>query len=188
MIEMAPSGKELAEFVVAPEQWQDALRYYHEHRSELIQAAAWSRRNAVSHRDPPFKVGCAAMGIEPDQAEGEYGVYQAYNFKPAPGETRDEDKRCAERNVLDAARRWAKVIVAIATISREISTGDPTKARRALHPCQDCRNVLRALLQEGFIRADTIICNANDGGPEVLSEERTLQELLELYQDDPQQK
>jgi hypothetical protein len=43
--------------------------------------------------------------------------------------------------------------------------------------------MLRDLLAEGFLRSDSIICNANDSG-EIRIEERTLKELLALYEDD----
>jgi cytidine deaminase len=187
-IEQRPTRAEIESFEITPERWQVALAYYKEHRDDLIKAAAFSRRHGFSHRTPPFKVGAAALAIEPGLEEGEYIVYQAYNFKPFPGEVKGNDKRCAERNALDFARSSAKVVAALVTVSNEVSTGDPTKAHDALHPCQECRGMLRKLLTEGLLREDTVVCNANDSeikdGKGLKIEERTLKELLDLYHDD----
>ena len=182
-IEMPPKKEEMKSFQVTQEHWASALQYYREHRDDLIKAAVFSRKNAISHRNPPFKVGCAVLGIEPDLPGGNYGVYQSYNFKPFNVPVAGDDKRCAERNALNLARRSAKVVAAIVTVSKETSTGDTTKAHDALHPCRECRDLFRALLDEGFLREDTMICNANDGDGELKVEERTLRELLDLYAD-----
>lgn len=182
-----PTAKELHDFVVTLETWNEARKNYQEDRDYFIKGAALLRETAVSHRPIPFKVGCLVLAIEPSvpggKPSGAY-VYQASNFKPYPGERRGEDKRCAERNALDYARQYAKVVVAITTISKEVSTGDPTKAHDALHPCGDCRDMLRKLLREGFLRDDTIITNANDSKEKIVFEERNLKELLDLYSDD----
>lgn len=183
-LEMRPSRQELDDFIVTPEQWKEALRFYHEHKNDLIQAAIFNRRNAVSHRPKPFKVGCAASGIGPGMKNGEYVVWQGYNFKPHTGHVKGEDKRCAERNVLEGAQSDVKTVFAIATVSKETSTGDPTKGHDVLHPCKDCRMMYRDLLKQGFLREDTMILNANDSREEIITEERTLKELLDLYKDD----
>ena len=180
-IEMPPTLEERKQFAVTPEHWAAARAYYREHQNELIAAASRTRDLGVSHRNPPFKVGCAVLSIEPRLAEGEYGVYNAHNFTPLPTKPRGKDKRCAERNAIDAAENWSTAVVAIVTVSKELNTGDPTKAHDALHPCDDCRTMLREKLEEGFIKEDTIICSANDGDGEMKTEERTVKELLELY-------
>jgi len=179
--ELPPTRKNINEMIVNRKQWLEALWYFESHINELIKAAAFSRDNAVSHRQPPFKVGCAVMSIEPGLEEGEYAIYQSYNFKPEPAPVAGIEKRCAERSGLDVARQKAKVIVGLATISKELSTGDPTRACDALHPCQECLTMLRNLLEEGFLREDSIICNANDSKAEIVIEKRTLKELLDLY-------
>ena len=149
LIERRPTENELRDFTVTPEQWAAALRYYQEHKNELIQAAAVFREKAVSHREPPFLVGAAAMVIEPNLPAGEYAIYEGYNFTPAPGTRQGREKRCAERNALEAAEMHAKLIVSITTISKEIHTGDPTQAHDALHPCKECRLMFRSF-KKGF--------------------------------------
>lgn len=162
-----PTVDELEKFNLTAEQWRAALAQFQQGKMDLIRTAALARDRGISHRNPPFKVGCAVMGIEPNLDEGDYAVYYSSNFKPTPGEVRGNDKRCAERNALDGARGQAKLIVALVTVSKEVSTGDPTKAHDALHPCED-----------------TIICNANDATEEIKTEERNLGDLLRLYADD----
>ena len=178
-----PTPEELDSFVVSPERWNSALEIYRENRLAIIKGAALIRENAVSYRG--FKVGCVAVGIEPNTSENEVAVYTGYNVKRQPGEVRGENKHCAERNVLSAARGQAKVIVALVTVSKEVHTDDPTKAiHGVLHPCKDCRDMFREYLTEGFMREDTILCNVNDSEREQLKiEERTPKELLDLYAD-----
>lgn len=183
-IELPPSAKEMADYTVTRKEWEDALRYYDEHRKELIEAAAASRKNAVSHRDPPFEVGCAAMGMGPGAPKGEYIVGFGHNFTPSPQLRRGGQKRCAERNASEGMRRDAKIIVAVVTVSKETVTGDPTKALGTLHPCKECRDMYREYLREGFVREGTIICTVNDSGKKMIVEEITLGDLLEIYKDD----
>lgn len=180
-IEGRPTQQEIEKHQVTPEQWAKALQYYQAHKMDLVQAAAFSARQAVSHRQPPFRVGCAVMTIEPSLPDGEYAIYQAYNFTPAPTKPKGRDKRCAERNALDNV---FGTVVALTTVSKEISTGDATKAHDTLHPCEDCRGLLRELLQKGNLREDTIVCNANHANDPVVMEERTVKQLLDLYADD----
>ena len=172
-------------FEVTPTAWNNAIEFYENHRNDLIGVAARSRDRAVSYREVPFRVGAVACVIEPGKEGGEYAVYQGANIKPAPKKVSGRDKRCAERNALDAAQTHATVVVALVTVSTELNTGDPTKAHDALHPCRDCRDMLRQLLKEKFVRNETIVCNANDANKEdVVYEERSLGDLLALYHDD----
>ena len=171
--------KKINNLEITQEKWQEALFFASEHINDLIMAAKINRDNAFSYRE--FKVGCAVAGIGSD---GEYVVYQGYNFKPQPGHVEGGEKRCAERNVLDEAQSDTKAVFAIVTVSKEIDTGDPTKAHDALHPCRDCRTMFRELLKSGFLKEDTIILNANDSGEKIITEKRTLKELLDLYSDD----
>ena len=186
-----PTPEEMKEYIVTPQRWGEALRYSEGHQIELIKAAAFSRNTATSHRD--FKVGAAIMTIEPNLPEDEYGVYTSHNLNPYPGFNEGREKACAERMGIEAAKSWAKGVVSITTVSKELTTGDPTKAHDALHPCLECRTMLRSLLEEGLIKEDTIVCNVNDAKEEVgmdstledvAIEKRTIKELLDLYEDD----
>ncbi|MBI5529992.1 MAG: hypothetical protein HY918_00625 [Candidatus Doudnabacteria bacterium] len=165
---------------------QNGLAYYQEHKKQLAVAAAVTSNNANSWRDKPFKVGCALLTIGENTPEGEYVVFNAYNFKPEPGDVKGWKKRCAERNaVQDALERKTRAIISITTSSTETHTGDPTKAHDALHPCLECRQMFRDLLKNGVLKNESIICNANHTDPKnIVMEERTVGELLELYKDD----
>lgn len=178
-----PTKQELANFSVTPERWSTAMRAYYAYgRKYMINAAAKSRDTATSYRG--FLVGASAMGIEPNHSADEPAIYYSGNFKYFPGESRGAEKRCAERNVLDGAQGQAKVIVALVTVSKELHTDDPVKARgHVLRPCKECRDLFRACLAEGFMRKETIICNVNDAGETPIIEERTLSEFLGLYKD-----
>ena len=160
-----------------PPNWhEDYLRY----REPLIRTAAWTRDHAYSYRD--FKVGCVLMTIDPGVEPGEYRVYNAYNYKDAPGERFGNEKRCAERNVIEAAAQFgATDILAIVTVSKEKSTGDETLSHDALHPCRDCRDLMRMIITAGKMTKDSIICNVNDANPELVIEERAVGDLLDAY-------
>jgi len=181
-IRMRPTRGQIENFSISPKMWAKALQYCDEHKEELVRAAAFSQRHAVSHR--AFQVGCAAIGLGPNLEEGEYIVRQAYNFTPTPKFRKGSEKRCAERNALEAAQSDCKAVLGIATSSRGVYTGDSTKAHNALHPCRDCRDYYRDLLRRGFLREDTRILSGNNSGEETLIETRTLKELLNLYLDD----
>src|SRR3989338_5055585 len=177
-----PTREELENFIVTEEYWDTALALYRRDRQWMIETAAKSRDKATSYRG--FKVGASAMGIEPNLSPNEPVLYYSGNFKYSPGEVKGEDKRCAERNVLDAAKGQAKVIVAVVIVSKETNTGDELGPHDVLHPCRDCREMFRKYLAEGFMREDTILCNVNDANPEIKMEERTLKEFLALYESD----
>ena|GEM_PF-2370914 len=184
--EMFPTREEIEDFIITPESWQNALRYYHEHRSELIADAAEQLKNAVSHRSPPFQVGSVAVSIGPDlEMNPEYKKWKGYNLKLKPGEVKGAQKKCAERNALEEAEFYSKAVFALVTVSKESTTGDSAKGQGVLHPCMDCRVMFRDLLKQGFLKEDTIILNVNNSKDPVVTEERTLKELLELYNDDP---
>lgn len=180
-----PTPEELEKFEVTPAYWNKAVELYREDMKGMrwmTAAAAKSRDKATSYRE--FFVGASAMGIEPNLPPEEPVLYHGGNFKPFDQEQKGEEKRCAERNVLDAARGQAKVIVVLVTVSKETHTDDPTKAHDVLHPCKDCRDMFRKYLAQGFMREDTILCSVNDAEKELKIEERTLKELLDLYADD----
>ena len=178
-----------SELTITPEKWKEFLDYYRTHRDALISEAALARDNGVSHRN--FKVGCALISVEPGLKEGEYAVYSAHNFTPTPANRTGWEKRCAERNAVEAAiEKGAFFIPAMVSVSRETSTGDETtKAHDVLHPCLNCREMLRELMKTGVLRDESIICNVNDAEkPEkntpYVVEEKTLKQLLEMYKDD----
>jgi len=183
-LKIRPTALEMERFEVTPELWQRALKAYREARTDLIRRAALARDQAVSYRG--FKIGCAAMGIEPPHYGGEerFIGYDGCNVKLSPAIVRGTDKRCAERNTLEAMKGWAKVINALVTVSKEANTGDEPRIHDVLHPCEDCRHLFREFLEEGFMREDTILCNVNDAEEELKIEERTLRDLLDLYADD----
>lgn len=147
------------------------------------------RDNAVSYRNPPFKVGCAVMAIKPGLKEGRYEVYSGYNFKPARKKETGSAKKCAERNAVDSALRdGSSLIVAIVIVSKETDAGNGNKVDSVLHSCQECRNMFRELMETGILRGESIMCNVNDakkpGEDTPIIKERTLKQLLELYKDD----
>ena len=168
---------------IPPEEWQNLLRHVREHKRGLIQLAFFARKHAKSHRN--FLVGCSVLGIDPGKPLGEYDHFEGWNETPFPAERKGADKRCAERNALEKAKDRVSVVGAIATLASESSTDGVSSEHDALHPCLECRRMLRQFMQEGFLRPDTLIFSANDENPiNVISEERTLEELLKLYPND----
>jgi cytidine deaminase len=176
---------------ITNQEFKEALAFYEEHRPAFIKSAALCRDKAYSYREVPFKVGCAMVTISPNVPKGEYEVYQSYNFTPSGKLRKDWRKRCAERSAVHAAiDKKVKYIVALVTVSGETDTGDENnKSTDVLHPCLDCRNMLRELKESGLVDNRTIICNANDtkkanNREGVVFEERNLKDFLELYKDD----
>jgi len=167
---------------------ESLVEYREYYKEKLIKGAARVRDKAISHRDPPFQVGCSLMTKEPGAAPDEYAVEFAHNFTLTPGKRVGQEKRCAERNAIEVAlNNDAYLIVAMVTVSKEVSTGDETKAHDALHPCRECRDMLRHLKMRGILRGDSIICNVNDSKKvdgKFPEEEKTVDELLNLYKDD----
>jgi len=172
-------------------------REYERMRDALVKAAQLARDNAVSYRETPFLVGCAVMGWKDNDED--YVIRTAGNFTPtkAPpeepyrGSWRGKEKRCAERNALDAIQTdHPNGIVAIVTASREKSTDPHASADHdVLHPCHDCLEYIQDLLQQGIIKPDTIIYNVNDTEEpdedesvrNLIGEERTIARLLAMY-------
>lgn len=188
---LGPNPSEQEEFTVTPEMMEAALKYYREHHKYLEEAAATAREDAVSHRG--CKVGCCLMAIHPQGAkQGEYAIYTGYNVTPEPNlNRRGKDKRCAERNVLERAiGDGCKFVPALVTVSNFVDTGDPSKAHDCLHPCKDCRDLLRELVDKGVLSRESMFCSANDaanGQDGKLTwriEEMTVGQLLDLYHDD----
>ena len=172
------------------------LKEYGRYRDALVKAAQIVRDKAVSYRN--FKVGCAVMSWSRGLGDN-YLIRTAGNFKPAPRKEIGREKRCAERNALEAALTDApEVIVAITTASHELTTEVGATEHDALHPCRDCRDLLRELMGQGVVRDETIVHSVYDSKQTttvanplqikrafILSEdELTVKELLERYADD----
>ncbi|MEK7582908.1 MAG: hypothetical protein AAB483_00670 [Patescibacteria group bacterium] len=175
---------------ISKEEMDRHLQQYREHRVELIFAAMRSRDKLTeSHRD--FYVGCALMTSDPSRAEDPYPIYLGGNHTPEPAERKGWQKPCAERRTVKAALdQHTGLIIAFVTVSEKTSTGDEEGKHDALHPCKECRKMFRELLAKNLLRPDSIVCNVNDKdvdtGGELKIEERTVQQLLDLYPDDPQ--
>lgn len=161
--------------------------YEDDGKQVLMRVAAFQRDHGLSHRNPPFLVGCVLLFKQ--AFTGEYGIWQTHNRTPEPGEKRGGEKWCAERSaVMAALNDGCDSIVAIVTVSKEVTTGDEVnKSPNVLHPCRECRDMMRELKKKGILRGESIIVNANDSklvDGKWAEEERTVDELLDLYQDD----
>ena len=121
---------------------------------------------------------------------GGYMVYFGQNYKPQPRPERGREKRCAERNTIEGAlANDCKAIVAIVTVSKEQTTGEGREVHDVLHPCRDCRDLLRDLIKQGKVRDDSMVLNARDvekpdGSVEWITKEQTVRDLLNLYPGD----
>ena len=171
-----------------PEDLDRYIRDFEVKREEMIKIAAEERDHAVSYRPVPFKVGSTVLSKEPNQAPGEYSIHAGHNYTPTKAVRDGVAKRCGEKQALEKAlARQTKQIIAIVSVSDQISTGDDTKAHDALHPCPECRKMIRQMVKEGLISEQGIICNVNDTrtGPDGqwAREERTVGELLDMYED-----
>ena len=190
-IEDNRSSVGVAEAIADP--MADHLRVYREqYREKLIELAATTRDLAVSHRPVPFKVGSAVLLAESGDTPI-YTPYASHNFTPTPGKRTGGDKRCAERNALDTALLSDNkgTVVAITTVSRESSTGDPTKAHDVLHPCEECRRLMRQLVGQGSLREDSVLTSVNDSrgtGDMMVTEEATVGKILAKYADDEKER
>lgn len=169
-----------------PEEIERYVADYELKRDELIDAAAKDRDQAVSYRN--FKVGASVLSRNPGQKTGEYSIYSGHNYKPKEEFQEGVAKRCGEKQALEKAlANLTEQVVAIVSVSDRISTGDSTRAHDALHPCSECRKMIRQMLKEGLISEQGIVCNVNDSrqGPDGkwAREERTVAELLNIYAD-----
>ncbi len=165
--------------------------FHRGYKARLLREAALARDEAISYRAEPFKVGCGIQAKHLTDRPGEYGVYTGYNNTPTRAKRVGVEKRCAERNAIDSALETGpSLIVAIVTVSKELTTDvNNPSIHDALHPCYDCRELLRDLLHQGILRSDSVVLSVNDdpkleGGITRMEEERTIEQLLQLYQDD----
>lgn len=176
---------------------EEHISVYYRLRDNLVAAAQAARDKAVSYRD--FKVGCAVMAWKEGLGEDEYLIRTAGNFTPQKGQGRGHQKRCAERNALEAALTDnPELIIAITSVSKESNTDSPSVAHDVLHPCLDCRQLLRELKSTGVVNDKTVIHCVNDSGEQgtalvepagetdivTAGQEMTLRDLLDLYKDD----
>jgi len=144
------------------------LQYFRAHRREFIEKAREAWKLAKSYRG--FHVGCSLMAADLEGKNFIYDLYNGANWTPEekkPPAT-GANKRCAERVAVQAALDGnVKLIPAIITFSKET---DISRLREThvedteddvLHPCLDCRQMMRALLVLGILRENTILCNIN---------------------------
>lgn len=171
------------------------LKFYDNHRSKLIANAIAARDKAVSHRD--FRVGCSVMAVEFKGEKYIYDAYSAANYTPTKKNPPEKgpNKFCAERVALERALTdGAKLIPGMVSVStetnqsRESKAGQPIIEHDILHPCPDCRQLMRALLAQGILRPGSKVCSVNDakGNGETVIRERTVKSLLKTYEkEDP---
>ncbi len=170
-----------------PVDMTEHVRNYREFfKQDLITAAAQERDWAFSYRG--FHVGASVMTM-PGDGKRDYSIFTGHNFKDKEKPSfKGSQKKCGERAAVGKAiDNDAELIVAMVTVSKESSTGDAHE-HDALHPCADCRAMLRALLDKGILRGDSIMCNVNDSKTDKdgkwVEEERTVDQLLALYEDE----
>ena len=157
--------------------WQNYLQ----HKQQLIESATQARDKGISYREIKFQVGCSILG----NRAGEDGglIVNGFNYTPTKKPHANAEKRCAERNAVQRGlEKGITKIDALVTVSCESSTNNNPDEKMALHPCRDCRDLLRQLKDDGVMTDDTIICSIND--KHEIIEERTLSQLLELYDND----
>jgi len=159
----------------------------------LIEYSITAMQWGVSHREIPFLVGASVLV---DRGGLLIEVYSGYNITPSPKNREKEAKRCAEREAIDKSFPVNSQIIAIAIASPEVSTGDEVnKSLNVLHPCKECRGMMRDLIKEGTLSSETIIYSINmkmvDKNPKKYvkgkNEETTVGNLLALYADDTEE-
>jgi hypothetical protein len=71
--------------------------------------------------------------------------------------------------------------------TREVNGEDPAVTHNVLHPCLDCRQMMRGSLALGVLHENSIICNVNDRDTRGLlrTHEQTVKDLLAMYPNDP---
>ena len=175
----------IRKFDFTPEMMEEHLTYFWLHKSEFIAKAMTERDRGISHRTPPFRVGCSAMAVGPHHQHGTYAMYWDHNETPVPAQRIAENKRCAERKTVERVLiNECDVIIVLITVSREKSTGDEDE-HDVLHPCRECRDMFRELLSYGILRPNSLLVNVNDADANsIVEKEMTVEELLKSYEDD----
>jgi len=160
--------------------------YTPERRQELMKLAQEARdADAKSYRD--FFVGCTVLSVHSGvNGDVEYRAFPAGNYTPERKDRSEIGKWCAERVAVNRAlSEGATFIPAMVSVSKESDRGENEHNHGVLHPCPECRGLLRHLLEEKILHEQTMICNVNDHDPQnTIVSEMTLSELLELYKDD----
>ncbi len=179
------------EFFPLPEgEMKEHISFFDSHKGKLIDVARAARTKAKSYRN--FHVGSAILGVKLKNGTFFYDAYLGANNTPKKLIPPNEgiNKRCAERIGLETAiSDKVRAIPAIITVSDQTNTGDKTLACNALHPCEDCRQMIRVLLEIGVLREDCRMLNVNDKNGVIKTEETSLGELLNSkYKTDPEPK
>lgn len=169
---------------VSPESFQKGLAEYERRKDELIEIAARARDDAFSYRG--FKVGASLLSMDMTQPEGEFRTYSGHNYKPQDIEEHGLAKRCAEKQAFEKAlAQKTKMILAIVSVSDKIATKEGVHNHDALHPCEECRKMMRQMLRENLLSEQSIVCNVNDTKTgedgKWLREERTVRQVLDIY-------
>ncbi|PIR96171.1 MAG: hypothetical protein COT92_02555 [Candidatus Doudnabacteria bacterium CG10_big_fil_rev_8_21_14_0_10_42_18] len=179
------------EFPSLPEgEMEQHIDFFNSHKEKLIDIARAARTEAKSYRN--FHVGSAILGVKLEKGDFFYDAYLGANItlKKLTPPNEGVNKRCAERMGLESAiADKVRAIPAIITVSDQINTGDKSLACDALHPCEDCRQMIRVLLEIGALREDCRMLNVNDKNGVIKTEETSLGELLNSkYKTDPKPK
>ncbi len=155
---------------IDPVEFKETLDFLDRTPESPILLAAMARdHGAFSWRD--FLVGCAVCSVvDTGDAVGSDKDRIRINFdgnsKKAPGPKNPETDKCAERKAIEKAlRQNPKFIAAIFTVSKETGVDSSEIARHdVLHPCAECRELFRRLLQEGIMSPATRMVNVKDNG------------------------
>jgi cytidine deaminase len=166
------------------------LEYVEENLQKYVELAAKARTKAESHRG--FFVGCALDVVRGKNGVYIHDAYAAANNTPVKKEppATGPDKKCAERIATDAALdEDARLITAIVTISKESNhsrEAGHSQEHDVLHPCLDCRQMMRGLMALGILRPESMLYNVNDSDPKSPKTfKKTVAEVLSIYKDDP---
>ncbi len=150
-------------------------------REELVRAAKFACENAAfSYRN--FHVGAAVLGWS--AARGTYDIGVAGNLKEREKSEVGDDKRCAERGAIDhmLAKAPDAKIVGIVVVSKEVGTTPGSDLHtKTLHCCEQCRSMLE---EKKCVNKQAPILTVNHRGDEDMTEEMTVQDMLDLYDKD----
>ena len=169
--------------------WERYLGSYdHRIRDITMIPKAIAARDELAENHRGFFVGCALCVVEKREHDTEkVKFYEAANYRPVDKPVPAEQKFCAERTAILSAnsnKKGRMFIIGIVTVSSEIDTGEGGPVHDVLHPCPQCRDVLRHMIKEGTLSPESRICNVNDKDPEhkVISE-TTVGKLLDKYKE-----
>lgn len=178
----------MAEYESQPHRVDRYLEAYESRLRRTMVLEAQKDRTEIAKNHRGFLVGCAvAAVVQEGYGMEEAKIFSAGNYTPESKKKNSEAKWCAERIAINLAlAEKGTFIPAIVTVSDRVDTGEGGQVHDVLHPCPECRNLLRHLIEEGIMDEETKVCNVNDSNPDkLIMEEHTLKELLEKY---PEQK